>query len=112
MLETSRELPAAEITEETAMTSQSNAGNAIEVNRFLMNGGLVLLAVGGVLFVGGGVATTVAMMGAARSWIRQWDEPPSAKARRRYLQARSAAAAGAYGWKQNGHQAATVDSPA
>jgi hypothetical protein len=93
------------------MTSQSDAGNAIEVNRALLNGGLVLLVVGGVLCVGGGVAATVAMMGAARSWIRQWDEPPSAKARRRYLQARSAAVAGAHGWKQNGHEVAAADSP-
>jgi hypothetical protein len=95
------------------MTSHSNAGNAIEVNRSLMTGGLVLLAVGGVLCVSGGVAATVAMLGAARSWIRQWDEPPTLKARRRYVQARSAAVAGAHGWKQNGHPAAAAaaDTP-
>jgi hypothetical protein len=97
------------MTEETVMTPYSNAGDAIEVNRSLMNGGLVLLAVGGVLWVSGSVAATVAMMGAARSWIRQWDEPPAAKARRRYGQARSAAFAGAQGWKQNGHR--TADAP-
>lgn len=84
------------------MTSQSNADNAIEMNRSLMNGGIVLLALGGVLCISGAVAASVAMVGAARSWVRQWDEPPTVKARRRYAQARSAAVAGAQGWKQNG----------
>lgn len=95
------------------MTSHSNAYKAIQVNRSLLNGGLVLLAVGGVLCVSGGVAATVAMLGAARSWMRQWDEPPTVKARRRYVQARSAAVAGAHGWKQNGPPAAATaaDTP-
>lgn len=90
------------------MTSQSNAGTAIEMNRSLLNTGLALLAVGSVLCAAGGVAATMAVVGAARSWIRQWDEPPAAKARRRYTQARSAAVAGAQGWKQNGNQSADV----
>jgi hypothetical protein len=72
------------------------------VNRPLLGGGLVLLAAGSVLALAGSVATTVALVGATRNWVRQWDEPPSALARRRYAQARSAAMAGAEGWKTNG----------
>ena len=89
------------------MTDGSTATKTPEINRSLLNAGLVLVAVGGVLSLAGGLAATAAVLGAARSWVRQWEEPPSAKARRRYAQARSAALAGAYGWKQNGRQSAT-----
>jgi hypothetical protein len=59
---------------------------------------------------GGGVAASIAAVAATRSWVRQWDEPPSAIARRRCAQARTAAVAGAQGWRQNG-QAAREVSP-
>jgi hypothetical protein len=88
------------------MTEGLTAPNTIVMNRSLLSGGLVLLAVGGVLCMAGGLAATVAVAGAARDWIRQWDEPPSTKARRRYAQARAAAAAGADVWKQNARQSA------
>jgi hypothetical protein len=59
------------------------------------------MSVGAVLGMAGALATSVAVIGAARSWVRQWDEPPSALARRRLAQARSAAAAGAHGWREH-----------
>jgi hypothetical protein len=86
------------------MTEGSTGARAM--NRPLLSGGLVLLALGGVMCMAGGLATTAAVVGAARSWMQQWDEPPSAKARRRYAQARSAAVAGAHGWRQNSAQPA------
>jgi hypothetical protein len=84
------------------MTEGPDGTAAIELNRPLLGGGLVLLGVGSVLALAGSVAATVALIGATRNWVRQWDEPPSALARRRYGQARSAARAGAEGWRANG----------
>jgi hypothetical protein len=84
------------------MTAESNEERAIEVNRALLGGGAVLMAVGGLLCMAGGLAATAAVVGAARSWVQQWDEPPRTVARRRLAQARSAAVAGAHEWRQNG----------
>jgi hypothetical protein len=86
------------------MTSGSDEQNAIALNRPLLKAGVVLLAVGGVLASVGGLVATVAAVGATRNWVQQWEEPPNAKARRAYQQARSAAVAGAQGWRQNGYQ--------
>jgi hypothetical protein len=86
------------------MTSRSEE-RKVEINRGLIMGGMVLISVGALLGAVGGVATAAALIGATRSWIKQWDEPPSAVARRRLAQARSAAAAGAQGWRQNGSYA-------
>jgi hypothetical protein len=83
------------------MASRSDE-RSIEVNRALLLGGVVLISTGALLGTVGGIAMTVAAIGAARSWVRQLDEPPSAMARRRLAQARSAAVAGAQGWRQNG----------
>jgi hypothetical protein len=83
------------------MASRSDE-RKIEVNRALLLGGVVLISTAALLGTVGGITMTVAVIGAARSWVRQWEEPPSAKARRRLAQARSAAAAGAHGWRENG----------
>jgi hypothetical protein len=74
----------------------------LEVNRALLLGGVVLISTGALLGTVGGIAMTVAAIGAARSWVRQLDESPSAMARRRLAQAKSAAVAGTQGWRQNG----------
>jgi len=47
------------------------------------------------------------VIGAARSWVGQLDEPPSAIARRRLAQAKTAAAAGAQGWRDHTAQLQT-----
>lgn len=86
------------------MTNGSDA-RSIEVNRPLLLSGVVLISTAALLGTVGGIATMVAVVGAARSWTRQLDEPPSAMARRRLAQARSAAIAGAMagaeGWRQH-----------
>jgi hypothetical protein len=87
--------------EEAVMTDDLVAAKTISINRPLLAGGVGLLAAGAVLCLAGGVATTVAVIGATRTWVGQWEESPAAKARRRYAQARSAAVAGANVWKQN-----------
>lgn len=88
------------------MTVRSDGRSAIEVNRRLLGGGTVLMGVGAVLCMAGGLATTAAVVGVARSWVNQWNEPPRAVARRRLTQTRSAMLAGARGWQQNGRQLA------
>jgi hypothetical protein len=89
-------------------TARPSGTATIEVNRPLLTGGLVMLGVGWLLCMGGGIAVSVAAVAATRSWVRQWEEPPSAMARRRYAQARSAAVAGAQGWRQTGQPAPEV----
>jgi hypothetical protein len=79
----------------------------IEINRGLLVGGAMLMSVGAVLGMAGALATSVAVIGAARSWVRQREEPPSVTARRRLAQARTAAAAGAQGWREHGARLAS-----
>jgi hypothetical protein len=86
------------------MTSRSD-GASIDVNRTLLGGGVILIFVGALLGMIGGLAATVAVIGAARSWVRHLDEPPSATARRRLAQAKAAAIAGTEGWRQANGQA-------
>lgn len=73
----------------------------VEVNRTLLVGGAVLMSVGAVIGMAGALATSVAVIQAARSWVGQLDEPPSVIARRRLAQARTAAYAGAQGWREH-----------
>jgi hypothetical protein len=79
----------------------------IEMNRSLLVGGAILMSVGAVVGTVGAIATSVAVIGAARSWVSQWDEPPSVMARRRLAQARTAAAAGAQGWREHAERLQT-----
>jgi hypothetical protein len=94
------------------MTSQTES--SIELNRGLLVGGVVLISVGALIGLVGGIATSAAMIGAARSWARQLDEPPSAMARRRFAQARTAALAGAQagaqGWRQHAQNNGSLQS--
>lgn len=82
------------------MTAASDE-RRVEVNRTLLVGGAVLMSVGAVIGMAGALATSVAVIQAARSWVGQLDEPPSVMARRRLAQARTAASAGAQGWREH-----------
>jgi hypothetical protein len=84
----------------------------IEINRTLFVSGAVLMSVGAVVGMAGALATSVAVIGAARAWVRQLDEPPSAMARRRLAQARTAAAAGAQGWREHAQRLQTQSADA
>jgi hypothetical protein len=84
----------------------------IEINRSLLVGGAVLMSVGAVVGMTGALATSFALIGAARARIRQWDEPPSEIARRRLAQARTAAVAGAQGWREHGARLAMQSADA
>ena len=93
------------------MTDVSTQPDAAGLNRPLLTAGVALLAVGGLLCMAGGLAMTAALVGAARNWMQQWDEPAGAKARRLSAQARAAAAAGASGWRQDAARRPAGDLP-
>jgi hypothetical protein len=70
-----------------------------EVNRTLVGSGVVLVCVGGVVWLGGALLTATAVAQAVRHWVKQLDEPPSAMARRRADQLKLAVAAGSKAWR-------------
>lgn len=76
-----------------------------EVNRTLVGSGVVLVCVGGVVWLGGALLTAAAVTQAVRQWVKQLDEPPSAMARRRADQLKVAVAAGSKAWRDQTHVA-------
>ena len=91
------------------MTTTTDA-RSIEVNRGLLMGGVVMMSAGALLGVVGGLATTAALVSGVRAWVRQLDEPPAATARRMLAQTRTAAAAGAAGWRQHAQSLASAQN--
>jgi hypothetical protein len=71
----------------------------IQFNRSLLVGGGVLVAVGGLLGFTGMALVTSALISATRQWMDRLEQPPSELARRRWEQAKAAAAAGAAAWR-------------
>src|SRR6478609_3855203 len=80
--------------EDEPMMSKSTTRPAIDLNRNLLGSGLLLLVVGGVLWLTGAVVSATALTQAAKKWIAQWEESPSEIAHRRIHQMRIAAEAG------------------
>jgi hypothetical protein len=70
-------------------------GGEIQLNRSLLIGGGVLVALGGLLGFAGMALASSALISASRQWVGQLETPPSEIARRRWEQAKAAAAAGA-----------------
>ena len=75
----------------------------IQVNRRLLVGGGLLVGIGGLLGFTGMALVGSALLSATRQWVNQLEQPPSVMARRKWQQARAAAAAGAGAWR-NGPQ--------
>jgi hypothetical protein len=88
-----------------AVTTMSNGAShgRIQLNRSLLVGGGVLVGIGGLLGLTGTVLVGSALLSATRQWVDQLERPPSETARRKWQQARAAAAAGADAWR-NGPQ--------
>ena len=80
------------------MADLSSTGD-IQVNRSLLVGGGVLVGLGGVLGFTGMALISSALISATRQWVDQLERPPSEMARRRWEQAKAAAAAGAAAWR-------------
>ena len=71
----------------------------IQLNRNLLVGGGVLVALGGLLGFTGMALVSSALLSATRQWMDQLEQPPSEMARRRWEQAKAAASAGAAAWR-------------
>jgi hypothetical protein len=83
--------------------SNGASQGTIQLNRSLLVGGGVLVGIGGLLGVTGAALVGSALLSATRQWVNQLERPPSEIARRKWQQARAAAAAGADAWR-NGPQ--------
>jgi hypothetical protein len=82
------------------MADASSRGD-IQVNRSLLVGGGVLVGLGGLLGFTGMALISSALISATRQWVDHLERPPSEMARRRWEQAKAAAAAGAAAWRDN-----------
>ena len=82
------------------MADQGSRGD-IQLNRNLLVGGGVLVALGGLLGFTGMALVSSALISATRQWIDHLEQPPSEMARRRWEQAKAAASAGAAAWRDN-----------
>ena len=82
------------------MADQSSRGD-IQLNRNLLVGGGVLVALGGLLGFTGMALVSSALLSATRQWVDQLERPPSEVARRRWEQTKAAASAGAAAWRDN-----------
>jgi hypothetical protein len=80
------------------MADQGSRGD-IQLNRNLLVGGGVLVALGGLLGFTGMALVSSALISATRQWIDHLEQPPSEMARRRWEQAKAAASAGAAAWR-------------
>ena len=81
------------------MTDPTSNGEDIQLNRSLLVGGGVLVALGGLLGFTGMALVSSALLSAARRWVDRMEQPPSDIARRKWQQTRAAAAAGAAAWR-------------
>ena len=76
------------------MTHQGSDDD-VQLNRGLIVGGGVLVALGGLLGLTGMGLLLSALLSATRRWVDHLERPPSEIARRRWEQTKAAAAAGA-----------------
>ena len=80
------------------MADEGSRGD-IQLNRNLLVGGGVLVALGGLLGFTGMALVSSALLSATRQWVDQLERPPSEVARRRWEQTKAAASAGAAAWR-------------
>jgi hypothetical protein len=79
--------------------AEDTSSGEIQLNRSLIVGGGVLVAVGGLLGFAGMALLSSALISATRQWVDHLEEPPSQMARRRWAQTKQAASAGAAAWR-------------
>jgi hypothetical protein len=80
------------------MADQGSRGD-IQLNRNLLVGGGVLVALGGLLGFTGMALVSSALISATRQWMDHLEQPPSEMAKRRWEQTKAAATAGAAAWR-------------
>jgi hypothetical protein len=79
--------------------TNSTPRRTLELNRSVLAAGVVLLCVGGVVWLSGAVLSSIALAQAAKRWIDDLDESPADMARKRMHQLKVAASAGANAWR-------------
>ena len=79
--------------------NEATSKGDIQLNRSLIVGGGVLVAVGGLLGFAGMALLSSALISATRQWVDSMETPPSEIARRRWVQTKQAATAGAAAWR-------------
>src|SRR5215218_5514746 len=89
--------------------SHNASPGGMQLNRSLLVGGGLLVGIGGLLGFTGMVLVGSALLSATRQWVNQLEQPPSELARRKWQQAKAAAAAGAEAWR-NGPQTRSAPS--
>jgi hypothetical protein len=82
------------------MTHHSS-DNDLQLNRGMIVGGGVLVALGGLLGFTGMTLLVSALLSATRRWVGHMEEPPSDVAKRKWQQTKAAATAGAAAWRDN-----------
>jgi hypothetical protein len=87
------------VEEKGVKTMTDNSKGNIELNRSLIVGGGVLIAVGGLLGFAGMALLSSALISATRQWVDHLEKPPSQMARERWAQTKAAATAGASAWR-------------
>ena len=73
----------------------------VQLNRGMIVGGGVLVALGGLLGFTGMTLLVSALLSATRRWVDHMEEPPSDVAKRKWQQTKAAATAGAAAWRDN-----------
>ena len=80
--------------------TDSTTRPAFEVDARLLRGGVVLVCVGGLVWLCGAAMSATALGRATRKWIAQLEESPTEMAQRRLQQFRVAASAGSKAWRE------------
>jgi hypothetical protein len=80
------------------MTHHRSDGD-VQLNRGMIVGGGVLVALGGLLGFTGMTLLVSALISASRRWVDKMEKPPSDIARRKWQQTKAAASAGASAWR-------------
>lgn len=91
------------------MTSLQEPSQRVEFNTTMWAGGAVLALLGSMLVAIGIALGGLAVLSAARRWIRQLETPPTQTARSTLRQLQAAASAGAKAWQ--GGTAQSGDGP-
>jgi hypothetical protein len=81
----------------TSMTN--NGSDDVQLNRGMIVGGGVLVALGSLLGFTGMALLMSALISATRRWVDHMEQPPGDVARRKWQQTKAAASAGAAAWR-------------
>jgi len=76
-----------------------DADDDVQLNRSLIVGGGVLVALGGLLGFTGMALLVSALISATRRWVDHLEQQPGDIARRKWQQTKAAASAGAAAWR-------------